>query len=607
MNVEVSRAKDRLKKLAGLIIVLAFWLVLPILAHGVEGPVIHRIRFEGNEVFNAKTLREQMRKMAGQPDDSLQIQNDADQVIKFYRDNGYLDAELLEIKRIPRTKNALLIDYTITIRESEPYTISEINLEGVKSLKESELRKLLVIKPGDILKTAFISYSEYLMQELYRRNGYVYCRVGHRLEPAPYLRTARSLTFVIDEGIQARVGTVRIDSNETVRGRIIAREIVIKPGEIYNPSKAYESQKRIYGTGLFKDVRFVEVGKEDTSDIIDLVFIVKEDKPRWVGFGGGYQSPNRASFYVNWGHDNLFNNGQRLRLETSYAFNPFNIKKEHEENFAVTHSEPYLFSSKFKGELRLFHTREYRESYDLIESGGNARIGRYMGKDIEGFSQYQFKTASVKIYKLEDIGELPNAEGITNSISLSFTRDTRDNLFDPKTGSLSSLGGDIAGGILGGDNDFYRYVGDVTTFYNPLGDVVFATRARGGVIKSFGSGAVPFSERFPLRGSDAVRGYPEEDLKEGGFYLTTFNVEIRFPLFRIATRYVGLAYFVDMGNASRIALHLDDHMKQMKIGAGAGIRAETPIGPVRLDYARNITGASDTDYGRIYFGIGHMF
>ncbi len=604
MNVELSRTEDRLKKIAGLIIVLAFWLVPPFLAHAAEGPVIHRIRFEGNEVFRSKTLMEKMRKMAGQPDDSFQIKRDASLVIQFYRENGYLDAELVEIKRIPRTKNALLIDYTIVIHESEPYTISDIDLEGVKSLKESELRKLLVVKSGDVLKVAFISYSEYLLQELYRRNGYVYCEVNRRVEPAPHMRKARSLTFVIEEGIQARVGSVSIDSNEAVRGRIIAREIIIKPGEIYNPSKAYESQKRIYGTGLFKDVRFEEIGKEDTSEIIDLVFIVKEDKARWVGFGGGYRSPDRMSFFLNWGHDNIFNNGQRLRLETSYAFN---LKGEHEENFAVTHSEPYLFSSGFKGELRLFHNREYLEAYDLIESGGIARVGRYMGRDIEAFSQYQFKTASVKIYKLDDIGELSNAEGITNSISLSLTRDTRDYPFDPRTGSLSSVRGDIAGGILGGDNDFYRYVGDVSAFYNPLGDVVFAVRARGGVIESFGLNAIPFSERFPLRGSDAVRGYPEENLEAGGFYLTTFNAEMRFPLFRIATRYVGLAYFVDMGNASRIPLQLDEHMKQMKIGAGAGIRAETPIGPVRLDYARNITGASDTDYGRIYFGIGHMF
>jgi outer membrane protein insertion porin family len=203
---------------------------------------------------------------------------------------------------------------------------------------------------------------------------------------------------------------------------------------------------------------------------------------------------------------------------------------------------------------------------------------------------------------------LPNAEGITNSISLSLTRDSRDNILDPKTGTLSSLRGDIAGSILGGDNNFYRYVGDITAFFNPLGDIVFAARARGGVIQPFEpSTAVPFSERFPLRGSDAIRGFAEENLEAGGYYLTSFNAEMRFPLFKIFNRYLGFAYFVDMGNAFRTAHRLEDVLKDMKIGAGAGIRAETPIGPVRVDYARNITGPSDTDYGRLYFAIGHMF
>ena len=82
---------------------------------------------------------------------------------------------------------------------------------------------------------------------------------------------------------------------------------------------------------------------------------------------------------------------------------------------------------------------------------------------------------------------------------------------------------------------------------------------------------------------------------------------MRFPIFRVFRKYVGLAYFVDMGNAFRTRLRFEEMAKDMKIGAGAGIRFETPIGPIRLDYARNITGASDTDYGRVYFAIGHMF
>jgi outer membrane protein insertion porin family len=595
---------NRLIGMAGLITILAVFPFVPSPTKGQEKePVIHRIRLRGNYSFKSGLLKNQMRKSEGQPDDSVQIVTDGQSIVSFYRDNGYLDARLLKVERMTGEVDEHLITYTLFIEESEPYTISAINIDGETRFEEEKLRELLVVKPGEVLRTAFIDYSEYLLQEFYNRKGYIYSKIETKIEPSPYARRARILTLTIEEGRQARIGTVSVDSNQTVRTRIIEREIVVEPGEIYNPSMAYESQKRIYATGLFEEVWFREKGITEKSEVIDLIFYVREAKPRWVAFGGGYQQPDRVSIYLQWGHDNIFNNGQKLKLETSFSTN---MDWEHTEHFGISHREPYLFSSSFKGELLLFHDREHKKAYDILESGGNIRVGRYIGKRIEAFAQYQFKTSSTEVYKPDEV--IPEPEGVTNSISLSLTRDSRDNLFDPRRGTLSSLRGDVAGGILGGDYSFYRYLGDISGFYNPLGDIVFAARARGGMIEPLGeTGVVPLGERFPLRGSDAVRGYAEEDLTEGGYYLTTFNLEMRFPVFRIFNKYVGFAYFADMGNSFRPRLKLEDIMRDMKIGAGAGLRVETPIGPFRLDYARNITGESDTDYGRLYFAIGHMF
>jgi len=599
MSSKLVHNWDRLFRLAGLIIIVAF---LPALCSGQEEkPVVHRIRFEGNESFNSKALREQMRTIEEQPEDSFQITRDLGRIISFYRDNGYLDAKIVKTKRIPDLNRKHLITYVLVIEEREPYTISSVEIEGVEKFDLKELRKLLATKPGDILKIPFIYYSEFRIREFYTKRGYIYCRVDYRLETSPTVRKSMILTFRVDEGNQVRVGDVSISGNASVRSGIIKREIVIKPKEIFDPSKAYRSQSRIYSTGLFTDVRFEVIGEEEKRDKVDLIFHVVEGKPRWIALGGGYQSPDRVSFYMHWGHDNIFNNGQKLKLETSFSFN---LEGEHEENFGITHREPYLFNSAFQGELHLFHNREFTEHYDVIESGGNSRVGRYIGENIEAFAQYQFKTSSVEVYG--DPSETPEQDLITNSVSISLTRDNRDNIFDPRTGTLAGLRAEYAGGILGGDNDFYRAVGDISAFYNPIARIVFGVRARGGYIEPFGySKSVPFEETFALRGSDAIRGYAEQNLKEGDNCLTTFNVEMRFPLFRIFGKYLGLAYFVDMG---RVWPKWDKvSLKEMNIGAGAGIRGETPIGPLRLDYARNIRGRSDTDYGRIYFGIGHMF
>lgn len=604
MKVKSLEASDRLHKLAGSIIIVLFLALLPSFCFGQEEkPLIHRILFEGNSSFKSNTLRDQMRSKVGEPEDSFQLARDVENVIDFYKQNGYLDAKLVQTRRVPHPKRERLITYTCIIQEGSPYTISSVRIEGAEKLDEKKLRRLLVIKPGQILKNALIYYSEFRIRELYAKNGYVYCKIEHRLETSPDTRYSRSLIFQVDEGNQVKVGSVTISGNKSVRKGIIQREIVIKPKEIFNPERAYESQRRIYGTGLFTDVSFDVLGAEEKKEVVDLVFSVTEGKPKWVAFGGGYQSPDRISAYLNWGHDNIFNNGQQLSLESSYSFDPANIGEKHEERFGFTHREPYLFNSSYQGQLNLFHHRVLTEFYHILETGGHLRIGRYMGEHIEAFAEYTFKTSSVEIF--EENETTPEAVSVTNSVRFVISRDYRDNIFDPRTGTFTSFATEYAGGFLGGDNYFYRFIADASVFYNPLGSVVFALRARGGLIEPFAGRSTPFEERFALRGADAIRGYREQDLREGGNCLTTSNAEMRFPVFRIFGKYIGLAYFVDMGNAWRDAG--DVRFADLQVGAGAGLRLETPIGPFRLDYARNITGRSETDLGRVYFGIGHLF
>ncbi len=602
MNYKSLETSDRLSKLAGSIIIVLFLALLPSFCFGQEEETIVRsILFEGNRSFKASTLRDQMRSKVGQPEDSFQLVRDVEKVIAFYTQNGYLDARLVRTKRIPDPKRERLITYTYIIQEGSPYTISSIVIEGAEKIDARKLKGLLTMRTGQVLKNVLIYYSEFRMREFYAKEGYVYCKIDHRLETSPNLRYSRLLIFEIDEGNQVKVGTVSISGDKSVRREIIEREIVIKPGEMFNPGKAYESQRRIYGTGLFKDVRFDVVGAEEKKEIVDLVFSVVEGKPRWVAFGGGFRSPDWISVYLNWGHDNLLNNGQKLKLESSYSLNPYPSENEHEERFGISHHEPYLFNSSFQGQLHLFHHRVLLESYHIIETGGHLRMGRYMGKHIEAFAEYKFKTASVEIFKESDT----RPEAVTNSVRLSVSRDYRNNIFDPRNGTFSSFATEYAGGLLGGDNYFYRFIADASAFYNPLRSIVFALRARGGLIESFGGRVTPFEERFALRGTDAIRGYREQDLTEGGNYLITSNAEMRFPVFKIYGRYIGLAYFVDMGNAWRNKS--DIKFADLQAGAGVGLRLETPIGPFRLDYARNITGPSDTDLGRVYFGIGHLF
>ena len=133
---------------------------------------------------------------------------------------------------------------------------------------------------------------------------------------------------------------------------------------------------------------------------------------------------------------------------------------------------------------------------------------------------------------------------ITRTFSLTLDRDLRDNYFDPEDGLLHRVIGSVSGGILGGDNDFWKIQAEAQ-WYRKLRGVTFATRVRVGYERAFGnSESVPDRSRFKLGGPHSVRGYDYQDIGPGDFVLLG-NSEMRCPLFWILKG--GL--FLDAGNA----------------------------------------------------------
>jgi translocation and assembly module TamA len=98
-----------------------------------------------------------------------------------------------------------------------------------------------------------------------------------------------------------------------------------------------------------------------------------------------------------------------------------------------------------------------------------------------------------------------------------------------------------------------------------------------------------------------VRGYGYQDLGPrdengdviGGKNLLVGSVELE----RALGANWGVAVFYDAGNAF-------DNFSDYEIfeGAGIGIRRYTPVGPIRIDIARQL-GVSDPSY-RLHIGVG---
>ncbi|GAI27692.1 unnamed protein product, partial [marine sediment metagenome] len=244
--------------------------------------------------------------------------------------------------------------------------------------------------------------------------------------------------------------------------------------------------------------------------------------------------------------------------------------------------------------------------YDEERLGGKLIFGRKISDSVKLGLELKSERVSHEIIS----GTLPEGtnEGLTNSLMPIFAYDTRDNVFDPSSGWYNSFSIEKAGGFLGGDYDFTKYNLTLRTYISTqfiedivdirsikkitdnLSKGVLAFRAMGGIADV----SLPSFAEYKVGGMNTVRGY---DLGEfSGDRSLVFNVEYRFPL---AENFQAVL-FVDWGQAWKIEESID--FADLKFGRGVGIRFDTPIGPIRLDY-----GIGEEGEGKTYFSIGHTF
>jgi outer membrane protein assembly factor BamA len=206
-------------------------------------------------------------------------------------------------------------------------------------------------------------------------------------------------------------------------------------------------------------------------------------------------------------------------------------------------------------------------------------------------------------------------------LTTSFTRDTRDDIFDAARGSLISHAFEWAPEALGSQLRFVRYFGQYFK-YIPLSEpsripwsglrksrLVFATAARIGLAGGLGGQILVPSERFFAGGGTTIRGFQQDYVgpldfdgqPNGGDALFILNNEIRFPMVSI---FDGVG-FLDVGNVYERVRTFD--ITDLRKTAGMGLRVRTPYFLLRFDYGLKLGRRPGEGYGRFFFSIGQAF
>lgn len=487
--------------------------------------------------------------------------------------------------------------YKVVFVVVENLPIKEISIEGNTVVSEEEMREVMVLQEGQIFCQKILKNDVDRISQLYKDRGYLLINIKDI-----NFDEEGKLWIKISEG---RLEKIVIEGNDKTKEKVITREINIEPGDLFNFETARKSLQNIYNLGFFEDVNMkLEPGSEEDSII--LVIKVIEKNTGKFGIGAGYNSEEGLMGFTSYEENNLFGGGQKIQAK---------VELGGRTTYKLSFLEPWLGDTPTSFGFEAYDTIKHKEDkeeevilaeYDEERLGGRLIIGRKISDSVKLGLEFKVERVTHDLIS----GTLPEDtdEGLTNSLVPTFSYDTRDNVFEPTSGWYHSFSLEKAGGFLGGDYDFSKYnltlrayistqfiedivdIGSIKKITDNLSKGVLALRAMGGMADT----DLPSFAAYQVGGMNTVRGYDFGEFS--GDKSLVFNVEYRFPL---AENFQAVL-FADWGQAWDYEESID--FEDLKFGRGVGIRFDTPLGPIRLDYGINEEGE-----GKTYFSIGHTF
>ena len=609
------------------------------------------------------------------------LDEDKEKLVEYYHDHGYIDFDIKDIQIVNPTPRSMIIRFvvyegaqykvgSVKFTGNKLFTTNDIT-KGMRLLHDLARVKAkigpnsLQMDVGDIFTPKGYSKDIEQVEDFYGSRGYI--DVSQSARNLTVLRIPNTesgtmdLEFQIEEGQRSYIEKIEIRGNINTKDKVIRRELAVSPGEVFDMVRVKVSKERLEGLQYFEQGK-VEARPEPTDPPIagrkNLVVGVEEKNTGNVQLGAAFSSVDQIVGFaeLTQGNFDLFNpptfrgGGQKFRLRVAVG----SVRQD----YVVSFIEPWFLGRKLALSLDAYHTEKNYQSlddiYDETRTGASVGLTRALGSD--------FLIGSIG-YTIEDVGislnsgfhgpinssvqgpgsgsgdpnsggnsgqptqvdaNVPNAilietgHHLLSRVRASIAYDTRGGGLLPTKGQRTELRGEVVGGMLGGDKDFYKLELQSAWYFRGLGNGhVLEVAGRTGVASSLGSGEVPFYERFYLGGLNTLRGYRYRSIspRENGFsepiggntYWFGY-AEYSIPIFQQdKERGVGirLAAFYDVGNVESGSYDYSN-LHHFNDNWGIGLRLNLPIGPLRLDYGVPIThDQNNSSSGRFQFGVGY--
>ncbi len=554
------------------------------------------------------------------------LEEDLANIRSFYALKGFAK---VEVGPAEVAVEGARIRVLVPIREGSQRRVVNLAFEGATEPVETALAGALALKAGGPYHPRLQEESLASIQAFYEERGYLYAQVSTRLDWNPE-RTLVDVTIRVLEGPQTRVDRILLRGNQRTRPKVVKRSMGLGPGDLLNTARLLEVQRRLYGLGIFSRVDVRPAPSTPFSEKRDVIVRVEEARSRKLSYGAGYDSEDGVRGLFGFSHSNLGGRGVAGRFDLKAS--------QREQQVRALVRQPFLGPWRIPVTYSLFAVEERQQSFDSRRRGfqveGERVRDRYQTAVLFTYKTVEVDNPDPALSEIEIDRNLRQVE--IASLTPRLLVDRRDDPLTPTRGWSFSLQTEYAFPLLSAETEFFKLFTQQTAYLD-LGRLgVVAGSIRAGAIEpiasalfdptlppSLPSSQIPISERFFAGGRTTHRAYRRDRLgiagdtllrvadpqgladdrlvPVGGTGLLLVNLDYRFPI----AGAVGGTIFIDAGNVWSDWRAVDP--RELKPGAGLGVRYLSPVGPLRLEVGWKLDREPSEEPLAIFLSFGYAF
>ena len=584
------------------------------------------------------------------------LKRSAASITTMYRNAGFAKARVTPVV----TDHDPDIDITFQIDEGV-----QAKVHSLAILDPSGERMELKGKNGDLQLSAGKPFSPHLLEgdrnqilAWYLNHGYPNVQFDSKVTAVNGDMNVVDVVYKIDEGRREKVGEVLLLGADHTKPRFI-RSISDKnvdSGDALSQEKLLKSESDLYSVGVFDWASVAPVSATTDDEGQQVVVIrVHESRRNTMDIGGGLEIiPRNGNIPVGAvvvpglppvSLGNKFSVSQKSFIgpRGTFQFSRHNIRGKAEtatiglvasrldQRLSLTYADPYLHGSSWSSLFSISTERTTENPiFTALLQQASFQVERQLDKKhtqklVAGYSYQRTDLSKILIPELV----LPQDQRVKlSTVYAQYIRDTRDNPLDAHRGWYQTFNFGATPTAFGSSSSFVRFLGQ-TSFYRPVRPwLTWANQFRLGLAAGFGNQEyVPLSERFFTGGPDSLRGFPINgagpqrpvpvcsnpndsstctliSVPDGGRMLAIFNSEARFPIKLIDN--LGGVVFYDGGNVYS-AISANQFLGNYTNNIGFGFRYYTKVGPIRVDFGRNLNPVPGVKATQYFVTLGQSF